>query len=581
MITALQDPVVGTRAKGEGRGASPAQDVSFEAFLASEDGPREPFRLRSDHPDPSPQNDQAARADTVTPTSEEDSEVPADSPPAEPATDPTVAASGRSESLPATVFAGAHPGSCPEEQADRSDFTAGSAGSTSMQPDLRRPEADHKAGQEDFGKPSASPEQEVGDGPAPSRSRLAGGTHHLFPMGWLASDESRLPKDAPSDTRKTPPENEHEAAEGANAQVGICSDVQSLNSSKIAGSSPDPAPRPATEGSAEQIIAAASSEQSSSASRGPVKDSPAPREPDMPAAARSPAADSLAATRPTEMGGKPADGRASPHRSNDPPTESSLRPDHGSAKPDAQYFERSDALPARPFQKASVPIDGSGTATLGQTSRASPFAVLAEGFPQKASQGTELAAAPSTRDDRQPRSAVEPRQNHESDFFPAVGGLQVHYGSGGQRSFGVERPPAPASGSRRARIEPGQVARQIAQSVGKSHADRIEIVLHPEELGKVRMVMTPGDNPSVTIQADNADTLELLRRNVDQLARELRQSGFGDAMLSFSDEGERRTPLRPALMQADSGSGTDMARSDPKTARRQSHDPQRQLDIRI
>ena len=79
------------------------------------------------------------------------------------------------------------------------------------------------------------------------------------------------------------------------------------------------------------------------------------------------------------------------------------------------------------------------------------------------------------------------------------------------------------------------VLRQIGSGVANRESDHIEITLKPEELGTVRLVITGGERPSVAVYAEHADTLDLLRRHADILARELRDSGLGGAEMSFAD----------------------------------------------
>lgn len=81
------------------------------------------------------------------------------------------------------------------------------------------------------------------------------------------------------------------------------------------------------------------------------------------------------------------------------------------------------------------------------------------------------------------------------------------------------------------------VLRQIASGAANRDSDRIEITLRPEELGTVRLVITGGERPAIAVYAEHSDTLDLLRRHADILARELRDSGMGGAELTFADSG--------------------------------------------
>ncbi|WP_235840950.1 flagellar hook-length control protein FliK [Cereibacter ovatus] len=77
----------------------------------------------------------------------------------------------------------------------------------------------------------------------------------------------------------------------------------------------------------------------------------------------------------------------------------------------------------------------------------------------------------------------------------------------------------------------------------------LEVTLRPEELGRVTMTMAQeGDSLRVLVQAERADTLDLLRRNSDQLGAELRQAGFSGASFSFGGrDGEPPPRPRPAM----------------------------------
>ena len=65
----------------------------------------------------------------------------------------------------------------------------------------------------------------------------------------------------------------------------------------------------------------------------------------------------------------------------------------------------------------------------------------------------------------------------------------------------------------------------------------IEVKLSPEELGRVRLVMTTGEaGMNVLVTAERPETLDLLRRNIDQFATDLAEQGFTDLSFSFSDD---------------------------------------------
>lgn len=80
------------------------------------------------------------------------------------------------------------------------------------------------------------------------------------------------------------------------------------------------------------------------------------------------------------------------------------------------------------------------------------------------------------------------------------------------------------------------VCRQVVDAALQMRDDRVEIRLNPEELGSVRLVLSRGEaGASMTVWVERSDVLDLLRRNAETLLADLRQSGLGDASLSFRD----------------------------------------------
>ncbi|MCR9127613.1 MAG: flagellar hook-length control protein FliK [Rhodobacteraceae bacterium] len=95
---------------------------------------------------------------------------------------------------------------------------------------------------------------------------------------------------------------------------------------------------------------------------------------------------------------------------------------------------------------------------------------------------------------------------------------------------------------------PAQTVRQIAHQLMAPMpvpADTaVEVALNPEELGKVQMRVTPQDGAIiVSITVERPETLDLMRRHIDQLAQEYRQMGYDTASFSFrqggSDDGSQ------------------------------------------
>lgn len=89
-----------------------------------------------------------------------------------------------------------------------------------------------------------------------------------------------------------------------------------------------------------------------------------------------------------------------------------------------------------------------------------------------------------------------------------------------------------------------QLAAQLVQALSYRADGTTEIALSPDELGHVRVTLqTDALNPDrlvVMLNFERPETLDLFRRNADQLAEALRDSGFTGADISFgrSDGGD-------------------------------------------
>ena len=108
---------------------------------------------------------------------------------------------------------------------------------------------------------------------------------------------------------------------------------------------------------------------------------------------------------------------------------------------------------------------------------------------------------------------------------------------------------SPQTAPLRADLAP-QVARQLIEVMSQAIHRPIEITLSPQELGRVRMSILAEDGAiTVNIIAERADTLELMRRNIDQLGQTFRSMGyeqisfaFGQGTHSGDQEGQSDTP---------------------------------------
>jgi flagellar hook-length control protein FliK len=76
---------------------------------------------------------------------------------------------------------------------------------------------------------------------------------------------------------------------------------------------------------------------------------------------------------------------------------------------------------------------------------------------------------------------------------------------------------------------------QLAVAIRRSEGGEIEIALEPEELGKVRMTLTPHDTRiAVSVMVERLETLDLIRRHIDALTNDLRQQGYSQVAFDFA-----------------------------------------------
>jgi flagellar hook-length control protein FliK len=81
---------------------------------------------------------------------------------------------------------------------------------------------------------------------------------------------------------------------------------------------------------------------------------------------------------------------------------------------------------------------------------------------------------------------------------------------------------------------------QLAVAIRRSEGGEIEIALEPEELGKVRLTLTPHDTRvAVSVMVERPKTLDLIRRHIDALTNDLRQQGYSQVAFDFA-QGQNR-----------------------------------------
>ncbi|MGC9418906.1 MAG: flagellar hook-length control protein FliK, partial [Rhodovulum sp.] len=128
---------------------------------------------------------------------------------------------------------------------------------------------------------------------------------------------------------------------------------------------------------------------------------------------------------------------------------------------------------------------------------------------------------------------------------------------------GPDRPaqeaPRPAQPAPQLADAPRPAMRTMAEALHRASDGSVELTLSPEELGRVRLTLNPGDGAiTVTINADRGETMDLMRRHADLLNSAMRELGYGEVVLDFAGKGTGRQPAPQADAGA-AGPGDDAA----------------------
>ena len=83
---------------------------------------------------------------------------------------------------------------------------------------------------------------------------------------------------------------------------------------------------------------------------------------------------------------------------------------------------------------------------------------------------------------------------------------------------------------------PPQIARQLAEAIQQNPNRLVEITLKPQELGAVRLSVQQAEaGIIVSLTAERPETLDLMRRHVDQLEQDFQAMGYANIAFSFAD----------------------------------------------
>lgn len=188
--------------------------------------------------------------------------------------------------------------------------------------------------------------------------------------------------------------------------------------------------------------------------------------------------------------------------------------------------------PAAPVATADQPAPSGPAPVAGASESALRFRLADAGGPQP-DDGRGLSA---------PADASGPEG-------PAAHGPDLSFGDGVTADLPPSSAPADPPRARPAAAAPPhhQAAAHLADLIRDHGADvtsasgRTEIVLSPEELGRIRFdLRSSPDGLSVTLSADRPETLDLLRRHATELRAELSAAGYDLATLDFGTAGGNR-----------------------------------------
>lgn len=188
-----------------------------------------------------------------------------------------------------------------------------------------------------------------------------------------------------------------------------------------------------------------------------------------------------------------------------------------------------------------VQVDGDSIAAprMGEpTSDATSMDGVDSEMPQTPGMKEQLASTTA-----QTESSAMPRITNE----PGTVIAQLAEGVLIQREGRVELVASAPSSARVILQDPAAVVRQITDALVIQREGQIEVALSPEELGRVRLLMSGRENGlHVIIMAERPEVLDMLRRNTPALLEQFADVGIGDTSLEFrqddSDTAEGREP---------------------------------------
>ncbi|MDD8022009.1 MAG: flagellar hook-length control protein FliK [Paracoccaceae bacterium] len=231
------------------------------------------------------------------------------------------------------------------------------------------------------------------------------------------------------------------------------------------------------------------------------------------------------------------------------PVSGAARPGGGPTMPDTD--EASPAAPARQISEAS------GTPLLSGTLQ--PAAVPQNPAPQvqgDAGRATRLEQRDGALRDGTPEGALVAHRRPDVAVRPDVPDILSDHqergtdidatddGMPGTREAPVavsSALPAMRGGAGPLGVSAHAITQQVAHAAAQSPGAPVELTLAPEELGRVRLTLHSTDaGITVSIHAERPETLDMMRRNIDLLARDFRDQGYQMIAFNFGTESQRQ-----------------------------------------
>ncbi|QXI65277.1 hypothetical protein CP157_03064 [Paracoccus marcusii] len=156
---------------------------------------------------------------------------------------------------------------------------------------------------------------------------------------------------------------------------------------------------------------------------------------------------------------------------------------------------------------------------------------------------------------------------------------ELPFGTDSHTPAAARATAAAGSGWQAASHDPRPVLQQVTDALVSTRGDRTEIALSPEELGRIRLVMSGPDRGQITIWAERPETLDLVRRNADLLTQQLADAGVFAGSLDFRRDD--RSDSQPAQGRAGDDDDIPLSAAPLRVRMSPTALSDRRLDIRL